>query len=119
MLDHSGQRVKVCDFSSAVKVADGEPTEQREIPDTYKCYNVFFAAPEVLVYLIVLVELLKYEIFLIVKVLRRESYGMSSDVWSVGCCIVMMATGDSPWAIDKSCDPYIDIVRVSVTIVMG
>lgn len=55
---------------------------------------------------------------MIIKVLRRESYGMSSDVWSVGCCVVMMATGNSPWAVNRSCDPCIDIVRVSVTIVM-
>lgn len=50
---------------------------------------------------------------LIVKVVRRESYGMSCDAWSVGCCIVMMATGQSPWAFEKSHDPYIDAIRVS------
>ena len=48
-----------------------------------------------------------------VKVLRRESYGMSCDSWSVGCCVIMMATGQSPWALDKLQDPNIDVVRVS------
>ena len=43
---------------------------------------------------------------------------MSCDAWSVGCCVIMMATGQSPWAIDKSHDPYIDAIRVSVTIVI-
>lgn len=50
LVDHSGQRVKVSDFSDAVKVNNGEQTEQREITDNYKCYNVFFTAPEVCIH---------------------------------------------------------------------
>lgn len=38
---------------------------------------------------------------------------MSTDAWSVGCCIIMMSSGKSPWVLDKSYDPYIDIIRVS------
>ena len=40
---------------------------------------------------------------------------MSSDVWSIGCCIILIATGNSPWSFDKTCDPYIDALRVSYT----
>lgn len=41
---------------------------------------------------------------------------MSSDVWSVGCCIIMMATGQPPWIFHKSQDPYFNAVKVSVIV---
>ena len=57
---------------------------------------------------------IEFEIhFQIIKVLRRESYGMSSDAWSVGCCIILISTGQLPWALNKLEDPYIDVARVS------
>ena len=54
-----------------------------------------------------------------IKVLRRESYGMSCDAWSIGCCVILIATGRPPWAVDKLEDPNIDIVRVSIVIVIN
>ena len=35
--------------------------------------------------------------FMAPEVLRSESYGRSCDVWSLGCCIIEMATAKAPW----------------------
>lgn len=35
--------------------------------------------------------------FMAPEVLRGESYGRSCDIWSLGCCIVEMATARAPW----------------------
>lgn len=45
--------------------------------------------------------------------LRREPYGTSSDVWSVGCCVYTMATGELAWGYESQ-DPSMDAIRVSV-----
>lgn len=31
------------------------------------------------------------------QVLRGENYGRACDVWSVGCCLIEMATTKPPW----------------------
>jgi len=31
------------------------------------------------------------------QVLRGEHYGRKCDVWSIGCCIIEMASGYPPW----------------------
>ena len=47
-MDCHGQRLKVSDLSSAVKVIGDEITQQLEFSDDgYKSYNIFFTAPEV------------------------------------------------------------------------
>jgi len=35
--------------------------------------------------------------FMSPEVLRGESYGRSCDVWSLGCCVIEMATARPPW----------------------
>ena len=35
--------------------------------------------------------------FMAPEVLRGQHYGRSCDVWSVGCCVIEMATGRPPW----------------------
>lgn len=38
--------------------------------------------------------------FMAPEVLRGEDYGRSCDVWSVGCCVIEMATTKPPWGAD-------------------
>jgi len=35
--------------------------------------------------------------FMAPEVLRGERYGRSCDVWSVGCCMIEMASSKPPW----------------------
>lgn len=52
-VDHSGQKLKVYDLRYAVKIIANQPTERIEFSDNYNCYNVFFTAPEVHMYICV------------------------------------------------------------------
>ena len=38
--------------------------------------------------------------FMAPEVLRGEDYGRSCDMWSVGCCVIEMATTKPPWEAD-------------------
>ena len=35
--------------------------------------------------------------FMAPEVLRGENYGRSCDIWSLGCCLIEMATAKPPW----------------------
>lgn len=48
--------------------------------------------------------------FMAPEVARGESQGYSSDIWSLGCTIIEMATGSGPWP--NSHDPMSVIYRV-------
>ena len=46
------------------------------------------------------------------EVLRGEDYGRSSDVWSVGCCVVEMITARPPWNIANFENEYSLLYKV-------
>ncbi|XP_052775988.1 mitogen-activated protein kinase kinase kinase 1-like [Mya arenaria] len=74
LVDSTGQRVRLGDFGSAARLASkatGAGEFQGQLLGT-----IAFMAPEVL---------------------RGENYGRACDVWSVGCCLIEMATTKPPW----------------------
>jgi serine/threonine protein kinase len=68
VLDQSGRNVKLCDFGAASKMASAS-TMPGEFHSTHG--TPAFMAPEVI---------------------RGEAYGRSADIWSLGCCVVEMAS---------------------------
>lgn len=73
-MDSTGQHLRIGDFGSAINV-----TTLDKISSDLKGQiqgTIAFMAPEVL---------------------RGESYGPSADIWSIGCCVVEMATAKPPW----------------------
>ncbi|KAL0905629.1 hypothetical protein M5K25_024064 [Dendrobium thyrsiflorum] len=51
--------------------------------------------------------------FMAPEVVRGEEQGIASDVWSLGCTVVEMATGKSPWP--DADDPVAAIHRIGFT----
>ena len=52
--------------------------------------------------------------FMAPEVLRGESYGRSCDIWSLGCCIIEMATGKAPWNASDISNYYCLMYKVSI-----
>ena len=50
--------------------------------------------------------------FMAPEVLRGDSYGRSCDIWSLGCCIIEMATGKPPWGASDVSNHLALIFRV-------
>ncbi|XP_045158733.2 mitogen-activated protein kinase kinase kinase 1-like [Mercenaria mercenaria] len=74
LIDSTGQRLRIGDFGAAARLASrstGAGEFQGQLLGT-----IAFMAPEVL---------------------RGENYGRACDVWSVGCCLIEMATTKPPW----------------------
>ncbi|KAK7066172.1 hypothetical protein SK128_020328 [Halocaridina rubra] len=77
LVDSTGQWLRIGDFGTAARMASKSTVTgefQGQLLGT-----IAFMAPEVL---------------------RGEDYGRSCDVWSVGCCIIEMATTKPPWGAD-------------------
>ena len=52
--------------------------------------------------------------FMAPEVLRGESYGRSCDIWSVGCCIIEMATAKAPWNASDISNYYCLMYKVCI-----
>ncbi len=57
--------------------------------------------------------------FMAPEVLRGESYGRSCDIWSLGCCIIEMATAKAPWNASDISNYYCLMYKVSLTMEYG
>lgn len=53
--------------------------------------------------------------FMAPEVLRGEDYGRSCDVWSVGCCVIEMATTKPPWEADHVSNQLKLMYKVLIT----
>lgn len=74
LVDSSGQRLRIGDFGAAARLGS-----QNTVPGEVQGQllgTIAFMAPEVL---------------------RGEDFGKSCDIWSLGCCIIEMATTEPPW----------------------
>ena len=56
--------------------------------------------------------------FMAPEVLRGESYGRSSDIWSLGCCIIEMATAKAPWNASDISNYYCLMYKVNIKVVI-
>ena len=52
--------------------------------------------------------------FMAPEVLRGENYGRSCDIWSLGCCLIEMATAKPPWNASDVSNHLALIYRVTL-----
>ncbi|PNF31108.1 hypothetical protein B7P43_G15771 [Cryptotermes secundus] len=74
LVDSTGHHLRIGDFGTAAHLVS-----QATVPGEFQGQllgTIAFMAPEVL---------------------RGEDYGRSCDVWSVGCCMIEMASTEPPW----------------------
>ncbi|XP_022109851.1 mitogen-activated protein kinase kinase kinase 1-like isoform X2 [Acanthaster planci] len=74
LLDSTGQHLRIADFGTAAQMAS-KVTAEGEFKG----------------------ELIGTIAFMSPEVLRGEQYGRSCDIWSIGCCMIEMATAHPPW----------------------
>lgn len=90
LLDSTGHHIRIADLGTAAKMSSqftGTEEFKGQVLGT-----IAFMAPEVL---------------------RGETYGRSCDVWSLGCCIFEMATGEPPWEASKVSNSLQLIFRIA------
>ena len=77
-----GDVLKIIDFGIAAEIAndDDGSFSDKNLLDSFKG-TIFWMAPEVIV---------------------QKKYGVKSDIWSMGCCVVEMITCKNPWPNVKS-----------------
>ena len=92
LVDNTGHHLRIGDFGAAACLYS-----QITCPDEFRGQlqgTLAFMAPEVL---------------------RGESYGRSCDIWSLGCCIIEMATAKAPWNASDISNYYCLMYKVSPT----
>ena len=51
--------------------------------------------------------------FMAPELIRGERYGRAVDVWSLGCCVLQMASGKAPWAEDGIANQFALMFRIA------
>ena len=89
LVDNSGHHLRIADFGAAARMMS-----KSTVPGEFQGQlqgTIAFMAPEVL---------------------RGDSYGRTCDIWSLGCCIIEMATGKPPWGASDVSNHLALIFRV-------
>ncbi|RXG69438.1 Mitogen-activated protein kinase kinase kinase 1 [Armadillidium vulgare] len=92
LVDSTGQCLRIGDFGTAARLASKSTVTgefQGQLLGT-----IAFMAPEVL---------------------RGDNYGRACDVWSVGCCIIEMATTKPPWGAENVSNQYKLMFRIATS----
>lgn len=90
LIDSTGDWLRIGDFGTAARLASKSTVTgefQGQLLGT-----IAFMAPEVL---------------------RGDDYGRACDIWSVGCCIIEMASTKPPWDADHVSNQYKLMFKVS------
>ena len=89
LVDTSGHHLRIADFGAAARMMS-----KSTVPGEFQGQlqgTIAFMAPEVL---------------------RGDNYGRSCDIWSIGCCIIEMATSKPPWGASDVSNHLALIFRV-------
>jgi len=90
LVDTSGHHLRIADFGAAARMMS-----KSTVPGEFQGQlqgTIAFMAPEVL---------------------RGDSYGRSCDIWSIGCCIIEMATTKPPWGASDVSNHLALIFRIA------
>ncbi|CBH12477.1 protein kinase, putative [Trypanosoma equiperdum] len=79
LVDPNGT-LKISDFGTAKSLVENQPPQHNGVPPT-PAGTAYFMAPEAIV---------------------GDPVGLSSDIWSVGCCVIEMLTGSAPFSHMKN-----------------
>ena len=139
LVDSTGQRVRVADFGAAARLA-AQVTGAGEFRNDMQG-TVAFMSPEVgrlsggggagratPIYRVHISCLMHCRILNSFKlghityvtchdpstpqVVRGDHYGRRCDVWSIGCVVIQMATGDPPWGARQATNSFQLIYKV-------
>ncbi len=76
LVDSSGQHLRIADFGAAWRLNGARVLDPGQSKEGQLHGTIAFMAPEVL---------------------KGDQYGPECDIWSLGCCVIEMATTRPPW----------------------